>query len=107
MRGVSPRTLTAIRRIELAHHVRGMVKSRVRAWRVASCGRPCHGEDHARFPDPFSCEDHWDRDQLDVVLRQLPRFAAQELHRVLRKIDAHHRTGCPGPRTCRWAARGR
>lgn len=103
--GVSSRTLAEIRKLELAHDdlYRGAVRRYLSKWRIEACGPPCREQDDGQCREWYSYDDgHWEREQLTAVLRRLPGTAARELRRLVRKIDEHHLSGCPGWRDCRW-----
>ncbi len=105
-RGLSPRTLADIRKLELAHEdlYRGAVRHYLWQWRVEACGPPCREMDDGACRDWYSYDDsHWEREQLDVVLSRLPGVAARELRRLVTRFDQHHLSGCPGWRDCRWS----
>ncbi len=108
VRGLSPRTLREIRRLELTRSdlYRGAVAGYVEAWRREACGARCRCTEYDWW-EPVDDDGHWDRDQLTDVLHRLPPPAARELRRFLKRIDDHHRSGCPGWRDCRWGRRSR
>lgn len=107
--GVSPHTRQAIRTLELARLYRGAVQSYVRKWRIEACGPPCREVSDGECREPWGHDDdgHWEREQLEMILRQLPEPAARELRRLVERLDNHHRSGCPGWRDCRWQRVGR
>ncbi|GGU72989.1 hypothetical protein [Lentzea flava] len=109
LQGVSPRTRQAIRKLELARLYRGAVQAYVRTWRIEACGPPCHELSDGECREPWARHDdsHWEREQLEEVLHQLPEHAARELRRRVARIDNHHLSGCPGWRDCRWDRVGR
>ncbi|KOV89677.1 hypothetical protein [Nocardia sp. NRRL S-836] len=109
--GVSPSTRREIRKLEFAHErlYRGAVRNWLWKWRIEACGPPCREEDDGSCRGPYEHDDdgHWEREDLEDVLRLLPAPAARDLRRVVERIDNHHRSGCPGWRDCRWRRRGR
>ncbi|MEV6243280.1 hypothetical protein [Lentzea sp. NPDC051838] len=108
VRGVSPRTRQDIRKLELARWSRGAVRSCLRTWRLEACGPPCRLQLEGECREPWDHDDgHWEREQLEEVLHQLPARAARELRRLVERIDNHHLSGCPGWRECRWDRAGK
>lgn len=103
MQGLSPRTREAVRRAEHAFDdLRpGSVSWALERWRRAAKGPACSSDEFGHMLyniyDELHADAHWEREYwLELALRRLPPFAARELRRVLRKLDARHRRNDAG-----------